>query len=559
MSEKLINDIEYDAERIDKIVQKELIDIGLNSANFNGHRLLKKCGEKIPYTPKHIEEYKKCAENPVYFAENYVYIINIERGREKIELYDYQKEMIENFAENRFNVVLSSRQSGKTTVTSTFLLWFILFHSDKSVGILANKARTAQMIVNRMQLSYTLLPKWLQQGVTDWNKQSFALENGSRILSAATSSDSIRGESLNCLYIDEVAFIQESVFSEFFRSVYPTISSSKKSKIILVSTPNGDNFFHSIWKKAKDGVNGYVPFQVNWWDVPGRDEKWKEEQIAATDEITFNQEFGCDFNTTTTTLIPYDKINYIETNAIKPINFNNSMKIYKNPQKNHTYVLSCDVADQGIDFSVVTVIDITEYPWEQVCVYRENISYIMFPPVIMHIASMYNNGYVLVENNDVGKTILHVLNYEYELENIISTSVASGRGRPSNRYELGQRTTIKTKALGCSQFKQLVVSNKIKINNDWTIQEIKHFSVDSKGSYSSDTPTVHDDCVMTLVNFSYFSTTPTYKLLFDKDVGEDIRAEEERMIEESLLPLPMESRNINDSEWTADEIKWVNE
>lgn len=363
----------------------------------------------------------------------------------------------------------------------------------------------------------------------------------------------------NCLYIDEVAFIQESVFSEFFRSVYPTISSSKKSKIILVSTPNGDNFFHTIWKKAKDGVNGYVPFQVNWWDVPGRDEKWKEEQIAATDEITFNQEFGCDFNTTTTTLIPYDKINYIETNAIKPINFNNSMKIYKNPQKNHTYVLSCDVADQGIDFSVVTVIDITEYPWEQVCVYRENISYIMFPPVIMHIASMYNNGYVLVENNDVGKTILHVLNYEYELENIISTSVASGRGRPSNRYELGQRTTIKTKALGCSQFKQLVVSNKIKINNDWTIQEIKHFSVDSKGSYSSDTPTVHDDCVMTLVNFSYFSTTPTYKLLFDKDVGEDIRAEEERMIEESLLPLPMESRNINDSEWTADEIKWVNQ
>lgn len=363
---------------------------------------------------------------------------------------------------------------------------------------------------------------------------------------------SIEGiEGKNC------AFISPSVFDDFFKSVYPTISSSKSSKIILVSTPNGPNFFHAIWKKAQDGINGYVPFQVNWWDVPGRDEKWKEEQIAATDEETFNQEFGCDFNTLTTTLIPSHKITYIEATAIKPLNYNRTMRIYKNPQKNHTYVLSCDVADQGIDYSVVSVIDITEYPWEQVCVYRENISYIMFPPVIIHIANMYNNGYVLVENNDVGKTILHVLNYEYELENLITTQVSNRKG--SSRYELGQRTTAKTKMLGCSQFKQLVNSNKIKINNDWTINEIKHFCIDSKGSYSADQPSEHDDCVMTLVNFSYFSTTPTYKVLFDKDVGEDIRAEEERMIEESLLPIPMESRNVDDSEWTADEIKWVNQ
>ena len=268
----------------------------------NGNPLLKRINEEFEWTPFMVEEYLKCSKDPIYFIENYMKIINVDHGLMNFKLYDYQREMIESFAANRFNIITTARQAGKSTTTCGFILWYILFTADKTVALLANKGDTAREILGKIQLAYQHLPKWLQQGSKEWNKGSMELENNSRVIAGSTSSDSIRGYAINLLFIDEAAFIQN--WDAFFTSVYPTISSGKETKIVLVSTPNGLNHFYKTWINAVEGRNGYKHIRVSWNSVPGRDEKWKQDTLSAMnfDLEKFSQEHECVFETTLVTL-----------------------------------------------------------------------------------------------------------------------------------------------------------------------------------------------------------------------------------------------------------------
>lgn len=260
---------------------------------YNGNPLLKRAYESINYTPQMVSEWIKCSKNPVYFIENYMKIITLNEGLQPFKPYPYQKKMIKSFVDNRYSIVTTARQAGKSTTTVAFILWYIIFNKDKTVALLANKGETAREILSRVQLGFQHLPEWLQQGVKEWNKGSFELENNSRVIAAATSASAIRGYTINLLFIDEAAHIDN--WDEFFTSVYPTISSGSESKIILVSTPNGLNHFYSVWVNAREKKNNYNPILVSWQDVPGRDEKWKEDTIAAMnfDIEKFNQEMNC--------------------------------------------------------------------------------------------------------------------------------------------------------------------------------------------------------------------------------------------------------------------------
>jgi hypothetical protein len=260
---------------------------------YNGNPNLKKVNQSIDWTPERVQEYVKCRDDIVYFVETYMKIINVDKGLMNFTLYPYQKVMLRNFVDNRFNIITTARQAGKSTTTCAFILWYIIFHDDKVVALLANKGDTAREIMGKIILAYQHLPIWLQQGVCQSNKGSMVLENNSRVIASSTSSNNIRGYAINLLFIDEAAFIDN--WDEFFTSVFPTISSGSETKIILVSTPNGLNHFHKTWEHAIQGRNEYKHLMVNWRDVPGRDEKWKETILAGLnfDIEKFNQENEC--------------------------------------------------------------------------------------------------------------------------------------------------------------------------------------------------------------------------------------------------------------------------
>lgn len=542
----------------DATVEKILADIGAFSRGYNGNNLLKSAGEVINFTPEHIKEFKKCKKDPVYFAENYIKIVHVDKGKIPIKLYDYQKKIIYGLRDNRFTVLLSARQTGKSTVVFCFLLWYIIFHSDKKCCILANKGRTAQTILARLQLAYIHLPKWLQPGIVEggWNKQSTQLANGSSIMSAATSSDSVRGDSFSLVFIDEIAFIRPNVFQEFFSSTFPTLSSGQTTKCIMVSTPNGQNHFYDIWTKAVNKESDFVPFEVNWWDVPGRDEEWKRKQIASTSQLMFDREYGNSFSASSNTLIEGDILRRLTHGIKDPEQYNKNLKIYELPKKSHTYIATVDVADEGIDLSTISVIDITEYPWKQVAVYRANLSYLLFPQMIVNICVKYNKANVLVEKNETGKAVLHVLNYELDYDNVISTRTLQKESSVKFKVELGQRTTVKTKSMGCATLKVLLENGKLQIFDKDTVDELKHFELNSKGSYSAEPP-YHDDIVMGLVNFAYYSTTSSFEAMFDTSFGTTIRSEKEHELEESLCPLPLFGADMDDDHMSSEDRKWL--
>lgn len=260
---------------------------------YNGNPLLKKARKRISWTQDQVQEWLKCAQDPIYFAEKYIKVVHVDRGFVPIELYDYQKEIIDKLQNNRRVTVVTSRQAGKTTTAAVIILHYILFNEHKRVALLANKGDAAREILERIKNSYEALPEWLQQGVVEWNKGSISLENGCIVLAAATSSSAIRGKSINLLYIDEAAFVEN--WDEFFASVFPTISSGETTKILFTSTPNGLNHFYKTCMGAKEGTNGYQYVEVPWQQVPGRGETWMRETLAAMDfdHEKFAQEFEC--------------------------------------------------------------------------------------------------------------------------------------------------------------------------------------------------------------------------------------------------------------------------
>jgi hypothetical protein len=468
-------------------------------------------------------------------------IINVDKGLMNFTLYDYQKEMLKNFADNRFNIVTTARQAGKSTTTCAFILWYIIFNPEKTVALLANKGDTAREILGRVQLAYQHLPKWLQQGVVEWNKGSFVLENNSRVIAAATSSDAIRGYSINLLFIDEAAFID--TWDEFFTSVYPTISSGSESKIILVSTPNGLNHFYAIWQNAVQKKNSYQHMFVKWQDVPGRNEKWKADTLSAMnfDIEKFAQEYECEFLGSSGTLIAGWKLKEL-INAT-PLLQKDGLYQYKAPEKDHVYIIVADVSrGKGLDYSAFQLIDVTKMPYEQVCVFRNNaVTPVDYAEIIHRIAKVYNNASVLVEINDIGEQVSHTLHYDFGYENTLFTEnagrsgkrITSGFGGGSG-VDKGIRTTKIVKSIGCSILKLLIEQNQFVINDWHTINELSTFS--KKGTSYEAESGKHDDLVIGLVLFAWMSEQQYFKDYTNINTLMSLRDKTEEEMEQDMAP-----------------------
>lgn len=519
----------------------------LDLRGYKGNANLKKSNQAIDWTPDLVQEYIRCSQDVVYFTEKYMKIINVDKGLVNFKLYPYQKQMLYNFSQNRFNIVTTARQAGKSTTTCAFILWYIIFHADKTVALLANKGDTAREILGRVQLAYQHLPRWLQQGVVEWNKGSFVLENQSRVIAAATSSDAIRGYSINLLFIDEAAFIEN--WDDFFTSVYPTISSGQESKIILVSTPNGLNHFYSIWVNAKEQRNGYVNMFVRWQDVPGRDEKWREQTLAAMnfDLEKFDQEYNCEFLGSSGTLIAGWKLK--ELVHQNPVVEREGLIQYNPPEENHIYMMVCDVSrGKGLDYSAFQVVDVSKMPYNQVAVYRNNaVTPADYADVIHRVAKAYNSASVLVEVNDIGEQTAHTLHYDFSYDNVLFTENAGrsgkritlGFGGTGNSFikgkkDKGIRTTKVVKAVGCSILKLLVEGNQLIINDFHTINELSTFSR-KNNSYEAE-PGKHDDLVMCLVLFAWLTEQQYFKDYTDISTLLSLREKTEEDMEQDLSP-----------------------
>ena len=532
-------------KKIDKLRKKKGLKIPkVDVKSYMGNPKLKKIGEKIEWTEDMAREYRRCAEDILYFAANYYKIVNIDKGLITIPLYDFQKEMVIHYQNNRNALCLCSRQVGKTTTSCIFILHHILFNAHKSVAILANKGATSREILSRVQLAYEHLPKWLQQGIVEWNKGNIELENGSKVLSGTTTSDSIRGFACSTLFIDECAFISPNHYEEFFRSVYPTISSGQKSKIIMISTANGYNHFYKLVDDARKNKSDFKLFEVKWSDVPGRDEAWKEAMIRNTSEEDFEQEHENQFLGGSNTLIKGSKIKSLvfQTPVMKT---DSGINVYKKVEEGEEYIVVSDVAEgNGGDYSTVSVIKVSSLPYEQVATYRSNVvsPYIEFPEVIHKLSEYYNQAYVLIETNiSVGRETANILHDELENENVLMTITKPGKGQQisggfaGKTLSPGVKMTKSVKRIGCSKLKDLIEKDILIINDFETISEISTF-VKKLTSYAAQEPN-HDDMIMGLVLFGWFTVTEYFKAnngTFDRNKLYHSQIKE---VEEDLMPL----------------------
>ena len=438
--------------------------------------------------------------DPIYFCENFVKIRMLGRGRNLFKMYDYQKEMMTLIHEDRFAIINCARQIGKSTVLLAYACWAIIFNEDYEIAVLANKGKTSSSLLRKFRAMYEDLPMWMQQGATDANKSTMEFENRSMIYCVATSADSIRGDSADLVMIDEAAFIKDEVWDDFYKSTVPTISSGTASKLILISTPNGMNHWYDLVMKARDG-KGYKIFEVYWHAVPGRDDKWKSEEIARTDINQFMQEHELEFLGTSGSLIAPEYIKSMDVREPSRIMWQGDLKIYQEPHEERKYVAIVDSAHGvGLDYSVVSVIDITMNKFHQVALYRSNtISHTGFPDIIDNIGSLYNSATIIIENNEVGIYVSEQLNNDLDYPNMYNPDLISEQG---GNYKPGVRTTQTTKRIGCNNLKSLIENGKLEIYDFQTVREFSNFNR-SKNKKSYEAASGNDDIVMTLVMFAW--------------------------------------------------------
>ena len=507
---------------------------------YLGNPNLKKANVAQEWTKEEVEEYTKCMKDPIYFIQQYIKIVSLDEGLVPFTLYDFQKEMVGTFHNNRFTICKLPRQSGKSTTIIAYLLHYVLFNPTVNVAILANKAATARDLLGRLQLAYENLPKWLQQGVMSWNKGSLELENGSKILASSTSASAVRGGSYNIIFLDEFAYVPANVAEQFFSSVYPTISSGKTTKVMIVSTPHGMNMFYKLWVDAEEQRNSYIPIEVHWSEVPGRDAKWKEETIKNTSESQFNTEFECEFLGSIDTLITPAKLKTMTYRM--PSQSNAGLDVYETPQKDHTYLMTADVSrGTSNDYSAFVVVDVSEMPYRIVAKYRDNeIKPLLFPSKIYDVARAYNQAFVLVEVNDIGEQVATTLQFDLEYDNLVMASMRGragqilGGGFSGGRAQLGVRTTKAVKRIGCSNLKQLVEDNKLVIEDLDIISELSTFIVKGQ-SFEADEGCT-DDLVACLFMFAWTCDQQYFKELTDMDVRQTMMREQQDALEQDMAP-----------------------
>ena len=517
---------------------------------YLGNPLLKKANTQIQFTEEQIIEFLKCKEDPVYFAKNYIKIVSLDHGLVPFEMYPFQEKLVRNFHENRFNICKMPRQTGKSTTCVSYLLHYAVFNDNVNIAILANKASTARDLLGRLQLAYENLPKWMQQGIISWNKGSLELENGSKISSNSTSSSAVRGGSYNVIFLDEFAFIPNHIADDFFASVYPTISSGQSTKVIIVSTPRGMNHFYRMWHDSERGKNEYIPTDVHWSEVPGRDQVWKEQTIANTSEQQFKVEFECEFLGSVNTLINPSKLrNFVYEDPIKR---NAGLDVYQHPKEENNYLITVDVArGLGNDYSAFIVFDITEFPYKVVAKYRNNeIKPMLFPSIIYEVAKGYNDAWLLIEVNDIGDQVASILHFDLEYDNVLMCAMRGragqivGSGFSGKKSQLGVRMTAAVKKLGCSNLKTLLEDDKLLTVDYEIISELTTFA-QKHNSFEAEEG-CNDDLAMCLVIFSWLVAQDYFKEMTDNDVRKRIYEEQKNQIEQDMSPFGFISDGLED-------------
>ena len=515
-----------------------------NEFGYLGNPNVKRDGVESEFTKEEVQEYARSMKDPSYFARKYIKIISLDEGLVPFDLYPYQEKMFDHFKGNRFSIVLACRQSGKSISSVVYLLWYACFHPEKTIAILANKGAVAREMLARITLALENLPFFLQPGCKALNKGSIEFSNNSKIVASATSGNSIRGMSINLLFLDEFAFVEND--AQFYTSTYPVVSAGKDTQIVICSTANGiGNVYHKLWEGATQGTNEFKPFRVDWWDVPGRDEKWKQETISNTSELQFEQEFGNTFHGRGNTLIGANHL--LAQRSIDPEFFKENTFIYKQPIEQHQYVMTVDVAKgRGQDYSTFNIIDVTTNPFEQVCVFRDNnISPLLLPDIIYKYAKTYNDAYVIIESNDQGAVVCNGLYYDLEYEHMFVESSIKANA-------LGATMTRRVKRIGCSGIKDLIEQKKLKISDAQTIIEMSTFV--SRGStYMAIAPN-HDDLMMNLVLFAWFTTTDVFESLTNIDMKTMLYKERLKAIQDDMLPFGyVESGNYEKDKYSKDE------
>ena len=527
--------------------------------HYLGNPKLKKANIQIDFSQEEIQEVVRCSKDIVYFCETYQKIISIDEGLMPFEPYDYQKEIMHSVNENRFVICKMPRQTGKTTTMVAVMLHYALFNPDFNIAILANKAATAREILGRLQLGYENLPWFLQQGVVEWNKGSIILENGSKIFASSTSASAIRGMSINLVYLDEFAFVPSTVQDEFFSSVYPTISSGRSSRVLITSTPNGMNMFYKLWHDAEKGFNDYATVSVNWWDVPGRDEEWKEQTIRNTSEKQFAVEFECEFLGSSDTLIDAHKLRHLVFE--NPIEHNENLKIFEKPIPEHIYTLTADTSrGVGNDYSAFVIFDVTQVPYKVVATYKSNtIAPVLYPKAIYNAARAYNNAQVLVEINDIGQQVADILHNDLEYESIISAQWKGragqivGGGFGGGDSQLGIRTTPAMKRVGCAMLKTIVENDRMIINDFDILSELTTFVANKRGTNFEAEQGQNDDLAMCLVFFAWLTNQSYFKELTDIDIRKNLYELNQQAIEDQLVPFGIIDDGNVDDEWQEDD------
>ena len=525
---------------------------------YKGSPNLKAANVQIQFTQEQIEEWLKCKEDPVYFTKNYIKIVSLDEGLVPFKMWDFQENMIHRFHANRFNIAKLPRQTGKSTTVVSYLLHYAIFNDNVNIGILANKLSTSRELLGRLQLAYENLPKWMQQGIVSWNKGSLELENGSKIMAASTSSSAVRGMSFNIIFLDEFAFVPTHIAEQFFSSVYPTISSGKSTKVIIISTPNGMNMFYKLWHDAERGKNEYITTEVHWSQVPGRDAKWKEQTIANTSLRQFTQEFECEFLGSVDTLIAASKLRTMVYED--PITDNNKgLVVYENPQKDHDYIVTVDVArGVGSDYSAFLVFDITKFPYKLVARYKNNeIKPIMFPSVITDMAKAYNRAYILTEVNDIGDQVASMIHFDLEYDHVLMCAMRGragqivGTGFSGKKTQLGVKMSKTVKKIGCLNLKTFIEDDKLLIPDYDTISELTTF-IQKNQSFEAEEG-CHDDLAMCLVIFCWLAVQDYFKEMTDNDVRQRIYDEQKNQIEQDMAPFGFISDGLEGEESFVDE------
>ena len=529
----------------------------MSSDVYLGNPLLKKANTPIEFSQENIEEFLKCKEDPVYFANNYVKIVTLDHGLQPFRTYDFQEKLINNFHNNRFNICKMPRQTGKSTTCVSYLLHYAIFNSSVNIGILANKATTARELLARLATAYENLPKWMQQGILVWNKGNIELENGSKILAASTSASAVRGMSFNILFLDEFAFVPNHVADAFFASVYPTITSGKSTKVIIVSTPHGMNHFYRLWMDAEKKRNEYIPTDVHWSEVPGRDVVWKEQTIANTSEQQFKIEFECEFLGSVDTLIAPSKLKSLVFE--RPRKSNAGLDIHVAPENEHDYAIAVDVArGVGNDYSAFVVVDITTFPHKVVAKYRDNmIKPMLFPSVIYDVAKSYNEAFILCEVNDVGDQVASILQYDLEYQNLLMCSMRGragqvvGQGFSGTKTQLGVKMSKTVKKIGSLNLKTMIEEDKLIMNDYEIISELTTF-ISKHNSFEAEEG-CNDDLAMCLVIYAWLVAQDYFKELTDQDVRKRLYEEQKNQIEQDMAPFGFINDGLNVDSFVDDE------